>query len=222
MRINIISMFPEYFVSPLGVSLVARAIEDGRLDVHLIDLREHGMGPHRKLDDAPFGGGPGMVMMVEPLAAALDPLAGTQRVLLSAAGPPLRQEALDRWAGLAELTIVCGRYEGVDERVVDHLVDEEVSIGEFVMLGGEAGALAIVEGVTRLLPGVVGNPDSIVAESFRSGLLEEPHYTRPAEFRGWRVPDVLLSGDHGKIEEWRRARRAERTAERRPGMAHGG
>jgi tRNA (guanine37-N1)-methyltransferase len=218
MRIVVVTLFPEFFRAPLGVSIVGRAVEQGLLTVEVHDLREHGLGAHRQVDDAPFGGGPGMVMMVEPLAAALDPLSDTHRVLLSPAGRPLDQAALDRFAGLEALTLVCGRYEGVDERVAEHLVDEEVSLGDFVLAGGEVAALAIVEGVARLLPGVVGNPMSVESESFRDGLLEEPQYTRPAEFRGWRVPEVLLSGDHGRIAAWRSERRLERTRSRRPDL----
>jgi tRNA (guanine37-N1)-methyltransferase len=214
----VITMFPEFFDSPLQVSLVGRALHDGLLEVEVVDLRSFGKGVHRQLDDAPFGGGPGMVMMIEPLAEALDPVAGSHRVLLAAAGSPLTQAVLDTWAKLDHLTLVCGRYEGVDQRVADHLVDEEVSLGDYVLLGGEAGAVAIIEGVTRLLPGVVGNPASIATESFRTGLLEEPQYTRPADYRGWEVPEVLLSGDHGKVEQWRRQRRIERTRERRPDL----
>ncbi len=218
MRITVLTLFPEFFASPLEVSLVGRARRDDRLEVDFVNIRDHGLGPHRQVDDTPFGGGAGMVMMAEPLANALEPLAQTHRVLLSAAGAPLQQAALDRWAGLAHLTLVCGRYEGVDERVAEHLVDEEVSIGDYVLLGGEVAALAIVEGVTRLLPGVVGNPESVVTESYRHGLLEEPHYTRPASFRGWDVPEVLLSGDHGKIESWRQDQRERRTSLRRPDL----
>lgn len=215
MIIHVITIFPEYFSSPLDVSLVGKARNEGALDIELHDLRDHGTGVHRQVDDAPFGGGPGMVMMVGPLAAALDPLADTHRVLFAAAGRPLEQAMLDRWAGLEALTLVCGRYEGVDERVAEHLVDEEVSLGDYVLLGGEAAALAVIEGITRLLPGVVGNPESVLTESFRDGLLEEPQYTRPAEYRGWVVPEVLLSGDHGRIEEWRLGQRRQRTRRRR-------
>ena len=218
MRIHVISMFPRFFDSPLATGLVAKAREDGVVDVDVIDLREHGRGVHRRLDDAPYGGGPGMVMMIEPLAAALDPLAHTRRILLTPAGKPLAQDDLDRWAQLDAITLVCGRYEGVDERVAEHLVDEEISLGDFVLMGGEAAALAVIEGVVRLVPGVIGNPESAVGESFRDGLLEEPHYTRPAEFRGWEVPAILLSGDHGKVAEWRREQRRRRTAERRPDL----
>ncbi len=218
MRINIVTIFPEYFASPLEASLVGRAQADGLLEIVLHDLRDHGKGTHRQVDDAPFGGGAGMVMMIEPLADTLDPLESSHRVLLAPAGKPLEQEALDRWAALDELTLVCGRYEGIDERVAEHLIDEEVSIGDYVLLGGEVAALAIIEGVTRLLPGVVGNPESVASESFRDGLLEEPQYTRPAEFRGWVVPEVLLSGDHGKVDEWRAEQREKRTRERRPDL----
>jgi tRNA (guanine37-N1)-methyltransferase len=217
-RINIITIFPEFFDSPLQVSLVGKARQDGLLEVAVIDLRPFGKGFHRQLDDAPFGGGPGMVMMVEPLDQALAPLAGSHRVLLAAAGTPLTQRRLDAWSRLDELTLVCGRYEGVDQRVADNFIDEEISLGDYILLGGEVGALAILEGVTRLLPGVVGNPESVSAESFRDGLLEEPQYTRPAEYRGWSVPEVLLSGDHGKVEAWRRRQRLERTRARRPDL----
>lgn len=218
MRINVITIFPEFFTSPLDTSLVSKAREDGTLDVVLHDLRERGKGVHRQIDDAPFGGGAGMVMMAEPLAAALDPLAHTHRILFTPGGNPLDQATLDRLATLDEITMVCGRYEGVDERIAEHFVDEEISIGDYVLLGGEVAALAVIEGVTRLLDGVVGNPTSVETESFRDGLLEEPQYTRPAEFRGWTVPEVLRSGDHGKIDEWRRDQRIQRTHERRPDL----
>jgi tRNA (guanine37-N1)-methyltransferase len=221
-KIHIITMFPEYFQGPLDVSLVARAIEDGALEVEIHDLRQHGVGKHRQLDDAPFGGGPGMVMMIEPLAAALEPLEGTHRVFFSPSGTPLTQKTLDRWAEIPELTLVCGRYEGVDQRVIDHFIDEEVSLGDYVLAGGEVAAAALIEGVARLLPGVVGNPESTHRESFRQGLLEEPVYTRPAEFRGWKVPDVLLSGDHARIEAWREEQRLRRTRERRSDLLRDG
>ena len=218
MKISVITMFPDYFASPLATSLVGRAIERGLLDVALVDLRLHGRGVHRQLDDAPFGGGAGMVMTAEPLGEALVPFAGTHRVLLSPSGTPLTQETLDGWAKGGPLTLVCGRYEGVDQRAIDRYIDEEVSLGDYVLLGGEAGALAIIEGVVRLLPGVVGNPESTQTESFRDGLLEEPQYTRPAELDGEAVPEVLLSGNHARIAEWRLAQRRERTRMRRPDL----
>lgn len=217
MKISVVTVFPGFFDSPL-VGIIARAIETGLLEIESIDPRQYGKGVHRQVDDAPFGGGPGMVMMPEPLALALDPLAASHRVYLGPGGEPLVQGHLDRWAGLEHLTLVCGRYEGIDQRIVDHFIDEEVSLGDFVIAGGEAAALVVIEGVGRLLPGAVGNPLSTSTESFRHGLLEEPHYTRPAVFRGWSVPEVLLSGDHARIEQWRTAMRRERTARRRPDL----
>ncbi|CAN5191893.1 tRNA (guanosine(37)-N1)-methyltransferase TrmD [soil metagenome] len=220
MLLRVITIFPEFFASPLAISIVARALESGALSVELVDLRDHGKGRHRQVDDAPFGGGPGMVMMIEPLDRALAGVAG-HKVLLTPVGARLSQEKLSTWVGLAELTLVCGRYEGIDERVAEHLVDEEISLGDFVLAGGEVAAAAIIEGLVRLLPGVVGNSESITHESFSRGLLEEPQYTRPASYRGWDVPEVLLSGDHGRIETWRQEQRMRRTALRRPDMADG-
>lgn len=222
MKINVITMFPGFFDGPLGTSIVGRALEDGAMAIELIDLRDHGIGKHRQLDDAPFGGGPGMVMMIEPLAAALEPLSNTHRVLFSPAGESMTQRTLDHWATLETITFVCGRFEGVDQRVIDNFVDQEVSLGDYVLAGGEIAAAASIEGIARLLPGVVGNPESIEKESFRDGLLEEPVYTRPADFRGWKVPEILLSGDHARIEAWREAERLRRTSERRPDLVPNG
>jgi tRNA (guanine37-N1)-methyltransferase len=221
-RINVVTMFPGYFEGPLQTSIVRRAIEDGALTVRLIDLREHGTGKHRQLDDAPFGGGPGMVMMVEPLASALEPLSGSHRVLFTPSGEPMSQATLDDWAERADVTLVCGRFEGVDQRAIDAYVDQEVSLGDYVLAGGEVAAAAAIEGVARLLPGVVGNPESTHKESFRDGLLEEPVYTRPADFDGATVPEVLLSGDHGKIQRWREEQRLQRTRDRRPDLLSNG
>jgi tRNA (guanine37-N1)-methyltransferase len=217
-RITVVTIFPEYFESPLQFGVVGRAIEAGIVTVDTADPREHGKGAHRQVDDSPFGGGPGMVMMIEPLTSTLETLEGSHRVFMTPSGAPLRQRHLDGWAALDHLTLVCGRYEGIDQRVIDHFIDEEISLGDFVLAGGEAAALAVIEGVARLVPGVVGNAASTVTESFRGGLLEEPVYTRPADFRGWRVPDVLLSGDHARIEAWRRDQRLERTRRRRPDL----
>lgn len=221
-KISVITMFPDYFEGPLQTSIVGRAIEDGTLIVDLIDLRQHGLGKHRQLDDAPFGGGPGMVMMVEPLDSALTPFAESHRVLFTPSGEPMTQATLDTWALLASVTFVCGRFEGVDQRVIDRHIDQEVSLGDYVLAGGEVVAAAAVEGIARLLPGVVGNPESTEKESFRDGLLEEPVYTRPAEYEGDVVPEILLSGDHAKIEEWRQEQRVRRTSARRPDLLSNG
>lgn len=217
-----VTMFPGFFEGPLQTSIVGRAIEDGALTVDVHDLREHGMGRHRQLDDTPFGGGPGMVMMVEPLAGALEPLSETHRVLFTPSGEPMTQATLDDWAEMDEITFVCGRFEGVDQRAIDGFIDQEVSLGDYVLAGGEVAAAAAIEGVARLLPGVVGNPESTESESFRDGLLEEPVYTRPADFEGARVPEILLSGDHGRIAEWRAEQRLQRTRERRPDLLSNG
>lgn len=218
MRISIVTLFKEFFDSPLAISLVGRAIADGHIHVDFHDPRDQAEGVHRQVDDAPFGGGAGMVMMPEPLARILEPLENSHRVLFAPTGTPLNQSILDRFATIDHLTLVCGRYEGVDQRVADHFIDEEISLGDFVLLGGEVAAACVIEGVARLLPGVIGNPASTGSESFRGDLLEEPVYTRPSDFRGWTVPDVLLSGDHGKIETWRQQQREQRTAERRPDL----
>lgn len=218
MRITVVTIFPEFFSGPLDVGLVGRAVADGVAQIDLCDLRQHGLGRHRQVDDTPYGGGPGMVMRVEPLDAVLTPLAGSHRVLLSPAGKPFDQEMADRFAGLDHLTLVCGRYEGIDQRVIDNHIDEEVSVGDVVLAGGETGALMVIEAVVRLLPGAVGNPESTESESFRGGLLEEPVYTKPAEYRGWEVPEVLLSGDHARIAEWRHRQRIARTRDRRPDL----
>ncbi|HKY46574.1 MAG TPA: tRNA (guanosine(37)-N1)-methyltransferase TrmD [Acidimicrobiia bacterium] len=223
MKIRVVTLFPGFFDGPLATSIVERAISAGELDVELIDLRSFGKGIHRQVDDAPFGGGAGMVLMVEPLFNALRPIANSHRILLTPAGTRLGQAILDRLATYDDITLVCGRYEGVDERVSDHLIDEEISLGDFVLAGGEAAAAVMIEGIARLLPGVVGNPASVEFESFKGGLLEEPQYTRPASFEAgggqtWDVPEILLSGDHGKIEAWRADQRRQRTRARRPDL----
>jgi len=217
-RISIVTLFKSYFDSPLKVSLVGKAIDEGHMEVDFHDPRDHSKGVHRQVDDAPFGGGAGMVMMAEPLAQTLEPLSTSHRVMLTPSGQPLTQATLDRLVGFGHVTFVCGRYEGVDQRILDHFIDEEISLGDYVLLGGEVAAAAMVEGMARLLPGVIGNPDSTEHESFRDGLLEEPVYTRPAEWRGWKVPEILLSGDHGKIGQWREEQRRARTTERRPDL----
>ena len=218
MHIAVITLFPDFFDGPLGVGVVAKAVESGALHMELVPLRDFGVGSYRQVDDAPFGGGAGMVLMAGPLAEAIEGRDDSVRVLLTPVGSPLDQATLDRWANLDSLTLVCGRYEGVDERFARHFIDEEVSLGDFVLAGGEAAALAMIEGVARLLPGVLGNPRSTEMESFRDGLLEEPQYTRPAVFGDHPVPEVLLSGDHGRIAAWRAEQRLERTRARRPDL----
>ena len=218
MHIAVITLFPAYFEGPLAVGTVARAVAAGALTIEVVPLREYGVGNHRQVDDAPFGGGAGMVLMPGPLTNAIEGRDGSHRVLFTPAGHPLDQATLDRWTTVDSLTLVCGRYEGVDERFTEASIDEEVSLGDFVLAGGEAAAVSVIEGVARLLPGVLGNPRSIEFESFRGGLLEEPQYTRPAEYLGRSVPPVLLSGDHGRIAAWRAEQRIARTRSRRPDL----
>ena len=216
------TIFPAVMEGPLSGSLLGRAIGAGLLDVRLHDLREWTQDRHRSVDDAPFGGGPGMVMKPEPFFAAvesLDPERG--RVLLtSPAGRRLDQERVRELSSEGHLTILCGRYEGVDERVVDGLPAEEVSIGDYVLSGGELPALVLIEAVTRLIPGVIGKEESHQQDSFSSGrLLDHPHYTRPQEFRGMPVPEVLVSGNHGEIDRWRRDAAIEKTRRNRPDLS---
>ena len=220
MRIEVVTLFPELFDAPLRTSLLGKAIEAGRIEVAVRDLREHGLGKHRSVDDEPYGGGAGMVMRPEPIFAAVEAVReeGSHVVLLSPRGTRFDHALASRFGALNHLILVCGRYEGVDQRVADHLADEEVSIGDYVLAGGEVAALVVIEAVARLVPGVVGNPASLLAESHAAGLLEYPQYTRPAEFRGWKVPDVLVSGDHGAVERWRSQRAEELTRERRPDL----
>jgi len=220
-RVDVITLFPGIFESPLRESLLGRAIERGLLDVRVRDLRTHAHDRHRTTDDAPFGGGPGMVMKPEPIFEAVEALEGDGRrrvILLSPAGRRLDQRLVRELAEEPWLVLICGRYEGVDERVADGLGAEEVSIGDFVLSGGEIPALALIEAVSRLIPGVVGNEESLGPESFSGDGLDHPHYTRPSEFRGMRVPEVLLSGDHARIAEWRAAAAADKTRRNRPDL----
>jgi tRNA (guanine37-N1)-methyltransferase len=222
MRIDVFTIFPGIFVGPLGESLLGRAVDDRLLDVGVHDLRDFTPDRHRQVDDASFGGGPGMVMKPEPVFAAvesLDPDRG-RVLLLSPAGRRLDQAFVRELASEPHLTLICGRYEGVDERVVAGLPAEEVSIGDYVLSGGELPALVVIEAVTRLVPGVIGREESHEQDSFgEPGILDHPHYTRPREFRGMRVPEVLVSGDHGAIERWRRDAAAEKTRRNRPDLA---
>lgn len=222
MRVDVFTIFPEYLEGPLGVSLVGRARASGVLDTRLHDPREWTTDPHRSVDDSPFGGGAGMVMSPAPLFAAVEAVQPPRPLLLcSASGRRFDQALARELAAGAGFSLVCGRYEGVDQRVADHLCDGELSVGDYVLAGGEAAALVVIEAVARLLPGVLGNEESIGEESFADGLLEYPQFTRPAEFRGWAVPEVLRSGDHGRIGRWRRAAALRRTLARRPDLHPG-
>ncbi|HEX2701681.1 MAG TPA: tRNA (guanosine(37)-N1)-methyltransferase TrmD [Acidimicrobiales bacterium] len=219
MRIDIFTIFPALVDGYLGASLIGKARAGGVLDVRVHDLRSAAVDPHRSVDDAPFGGGAGMVLAPEPVFGAVEVVQPPRPLLLLApTGRRLDQDVVRELAGGAGLSLLCGRYEGVDQRVVDHLVDGELSIGDYVLAGGEAAALVVVEAVARLVPGVMGNEASAESESFGDGLLEEPQYTRPADFRGWVVPDVLRSGDHGRIARWRRAAALARTRAARPDL----
>jgi tRNA (guanine37-N1)-methyltransferase len=222
-RIDVLTLFPRWFDTPLSQSLLGKAVAGGVLDVRVHDIRDHAHDAHRTTDDYGFGGGPGMVMKPEPVFGAVESLgAGPKRViLLSPAGRPLDQRLARELAASPWLVLICGRYEGVDERVVGGLGAEEVSIGDYVLSGGESAAFVLLETVTRLVPGVLGNEGSLESESFDEGLLDHPHYTRPRDFRGMRVPEVLLSGDHGRISRWRRAAALEKTRRNRPDLLAG-
>jgi len=222
-RIDVFTIFPGIFESPLRESLLGKAIETGILDVRVHDIRDFTTDRHRQVDDEPYGGGPGMVMKPEPVFAAVESLGdGPKRViLLSPAGRRLDQALARELAREPWLVLVCGRYEGVDERVVGGLPAEEVSIGDYVLSGGEIPTLALIEAVTRLVPGVVGKEESLDRESFEQGILDHPHYTRPQEFRGMTVPDVLLSGNHAEVERWRREAALEKTRRNRPDLLKG-
>jgi tRNA (guanine37-N1)-methyltransferase len=220
-RIDVITIFPGIFESPLRESLLGRAIEAGLLDVRVHDLRDSTTDKHRQVDDESYGGGPGMVLKPEPVFAAVESLgAGDRRtLLLSPAGRRFDQDLARELAAEPWLVLICGRYEGVDERVVEGLPAEEVSIGDYVVAGGEVPALVVLEAVTRLVPGVIGREESHEQDSFGDeGVLDHPHYTRPAEFRGMRVPETLLSGNHAEIERWRREAALAKTRRNRPDL----
>jgi tRNA (guanine37-N1)-methyltransferase len=229
-RIDVFTIFPSLLEALGRESLVGRARESALLDLRVHDLRSAATDPRRSVDDSPFGGGAGMVLAPGPLFGAVEAARPPRPLfLLGPGGRRLDQRLVRELADLATapsrgFSLLCGRYEGVDQRVAEHLVDDELSIGDYVLAGGEAGALVVVEAVARLIPGVMGNEESASEESFADGLLEYPQYTRPADFRGWRVPDVLLSGDHGRIAQWRRAQALARTVARRPDLvkARGG
>ena len=221
-RFDVVTIFPELFETPLKTSLLGKAVDKGIVEVGVHNLRERGLGKHRDVDDEPYGGGPGMVMRPEPIFETVEPLRGpgTHVVLMSPRGTTLNHAVVERLASLEHIVLICGRFEGVDERVTLHLADEEISIGDYVLAGGELAALVVIEAVSRMVPGVLGNEASLETESHSSGTLEYPQYTRPASYRGHDVPDVLLSGDHARIAQWREERASEKTSSRSPDLSH--
>ncbi len=231
MRIDVLTLFPEMFEPVIGGSILKRAHEKRSVSVHVHQLRDYAFDKHRIVDDYPFGGGAGMVMKVEPIVLAVEAILAAARaegytqsrvILLSPGGKVLKQESVTSFAALSHAVLICGHYEGIDERAVQLLVDEEVSIGDYVLTGGELPAMVWIDSVVRLIPGVLGSEESILEESFCvDGLLEYPHYTRPREFRGLSVPEVLLSGDHAAVRRWRRGQSLLRTVRRRPELLAG-
>ena len=222
MRFDVFSLLPQVLQPYLDASILQRAIQNNLLEVYLHDIRSWTTDKHHVTDDTPFGGGGGMVMKPEPIFAAVEDVLGSPPacpvILLTPQGRTYTQKIAQELSAHPRIALLCGRYEGVDERVREHLVTDEISIGDYVLTGGEIPALLLIDSITRLIPGALGDPDGAQDDSFASGLLEYPHYTRPAEFRGWRVPDVLLSGNHAKIERWRRDQSLLRTYRRRPDL----
>jgi tRNA (guanine37-N1)-methyltransferase len=222
---HVLTIFPEFFDGPFEHGVIKRARDTGAIEIRIHNLRDWTSDRHKTVDDRPFGGGEGMLLKPEPLFQAVDSISGRsgKTVLLSAQGRLLDQKVANEYSRLADLLLICGRYEGVDERVAEHLADDELSIGNYVLSGGELAAAVVVDTVARLLPGVLGNESSAVFESFQDGghagaMLDCPQYTRPAEFRGWKVPEVLLSGNHEEIRRWRRRAALEKTARLRPDL----
>ena len=224
MRIDILTLFPEICRAPLNESMMKRAQECGALELHIHNLRDWTTDKHHVVDDAPFGGGQGMVMKPEPIFAAVEDLKSqianrnSKILLMSPAGRKLDQQVATEFSNESHLISICGDYEGVDHRVIEHLVDAEISIGDYVLTNGAIAAVVFVDAVVRLLPGVLGDEQSAADDSFAGGLLEGPQYTRPSDFRGWKVPDVLLSGNHGEIAKWRREQGLKRTQKNRPDL----
>ena len=227
MRIDIITLFPEICRAPLSESMMKRAQENGALDLHIHNLRDWTTDKHHVVDDAPFGGGQGMVMRPEPIFAAVEDLQSkTQNlkskiILMSPAGRTFDQKTATEFSKEEHLIIICGHYEGIDHRVIEHLVDAEVSIGDYVLTNGAIAAAVFVDAIVRLLPGVLGDEQSAADDSFSGGLLEGPQYTRPSDFRGWKIPDVLLSGNHAQIAKWRKEQAQKRTKKNRPDLLSG-
>ena len=225
MRIDILTLFPDACRAPLSESMMKRAQESGAVDLHIHNLREWTTDKHHVVDDAPFGGGQGMVMKAEPIFAAVEDLKIQNRkskiILMSPTGRRFDQQTATEFSGESHLIIICGHYEGVDHRVIEHLVDVEISIGDYVLTNGAIAAVVFVDAIVRLLPGVLGHKQSAADDSFSGGLLEGPQYTRPSDFRGWKVPEVLLSGNHGEIAKWRKAQALKRTERDRPDLLPG-
>ena len=221
-RFDILTIFPEMFVSPFQVSMLKAARENGLLDIRVHNIRDYAADKHHMTDDAPYGGGCGMVMKVEPIARALESIprvAGKSSVILmTPQGKQLNQHMIEELASLQQLILICGHYEGVDERVRQYLADREISVGDYILTGGEIPAMTVIDAVSRLVPGVLGNNESAKSESFSMGFLEYPQYTRPGEYNGWTVPDILLSGHHQAITAWRRQASLKRTWKRRPDL----
>jgi len=223
MRVDILTVLPEMFDGPFSCSILKRAQERGLIEVYIHNLRDFTEDRHRTTDDAPYGGGAGMVMKIEPIYKALQYVEslrgpGGRTILMCPQGAPLHQKIAHELAQEEALTFICGHYEGIDERVREHLVTDEISIGDYVLTGGELPAMVVLDAVVRLLPGALGDEESAAADSFSEGLLEYPQYTRPADFLGWKVPEILLSGHHGAIARWRREQALRRTFERRPDL----
>lgn len=219
MKIDVLTLFPEMF-TPLKTSIIGRAVNSGKLEINIHDIRDYTLDKHRKCDDAPFGGGAGMVMMAQPIASAIDAIDknhAARRIFLSPRGRTFSQDVVLEYASLDHVLLLCGHYEGVDQRVIDLYIDEELSLGDFVLTGGEIPAMAVVDAVSRYVDGVI-NRESLSQESFSDGLLEYPQYTRPQEFMGLKVPEVLTSGDHGKVDKWRREQSELITKSRRPDL----
>jgi tRNA (guanine37-N1)-methyltransferase len=220
MRIDIVTLFPEICRAPLGESMMKRAQEKSIADLHIHNLRDWATDKHHVVDDAPFGGGQGMIMKPEPVFAAVEDLRHqtSKIILMSPAGRRLDQQLANQLSGEAHLIIICGHYEGVDHRVIEHLIDLEISIGDYVLTNGAIAAVVLVDAIVRLLPGTLGHEQSAADDSFSNGVLEAPQYTRPAEFRGWKVPEILLSGNHAEIAKWRKQQALNRTKQNRPDL----
>jgi len=223
MRIDVITLFPGMLEGALRETILGRAQKEGLVEIHLHQLRDYATDKHRNVDDRPYGGGPGMVLKCETLFAAVEHVQGLapergRVILMAPSGTVFRQGVAEGLKDLQRLILISGHYEGIDERVVEHLVDQEISIGDYVLTNGTVAAMVVIDAVVRLLPGVLGNEESAGSDSFSAGLLEGPQYTRPPEFRGWKVPEVLLSGHHGEIEKWRRECAERKTARVRPDL----